>query len=432
MKPFKKTMLTLAAALGLTALLCAAVVASGREGEPGVSLPFQVSDVAAQSRSVLGGASAEKDEAPAAPERAAQPRPNATVKPPLEELWPLTDPKAAAVPEAEAEPTLPAEATGPEADATAAPEEPAAEEPAGPVTLSGTAVTAVGVLDDYVNLRSAGSLESEIYTQLPPGTAVALLGLQDGWYKANFDGVEGYLSAGYVTAYETAYDLSVYGRVTAVAAYLRANARDGSAALGMADRYDLLEVTGFAGGWFAVSRGGMDAWVWGEDLTLTADVPAPAPAPEPEPDPEPVPEPEPEPTPDPAPSGTGEAMAALAYQYLGYSYSYGGTSPYTGFDCSGFTMYIASQFGYYLPHGSSDQFRYGSAVTGELLPGDLVFFYDSDYDSPGPSYGMPTHVGIYVGGGQFIHATSWGWCVRLSSLYDGYYQSCYVGARRLG
>ena len=120
----------------------------------------------------------------------------------------------------------------------------------------------------------------------------------------------------------------------------------------------------------------------------------------------------------------------FARQFLGTPYVYGGFSPY-GFDCSGFTMYVFSQFGYSLPHGASGQMSCGAAVSrSNLQPGDLVFFYDPSYAYDGVT---ATHVGIYVGGGQFIHASSYGGGVCYSDLNDPwYYSPLYCGARRIG
>ena len=84
-------------------------------------------------------------------------------------------------------------------------------------------------------------------------------------------------------------------------------------------------------------------------------------------------------------------------------YVYGGAGP-AGFDCSGFTMYIYGQFGVRLPHGATDQMRYGAAVDrSQLQPGDLIFFHDDYYSSSTAS-----HCGIYVGNDQFVHASTYG------------------------
>ncbi len=112
-------------------------------------------------------------------------------------------------------------------------------------------------------------------------------------------------------------------------------------------------------------------------------------------------------------------VVGIAMQYLGTPYAYGGSDP-SGFDCSGFVSYVFAQVGVSLPHYSGAQYGYGVAVPrDQLQPGDLVFF-----DGLG-------HVGIYIGGGQFIHAPHTGDVVKISSLSDPWYAATYVGARRI-
>ena len=113
-------------------------------------------------------------------------------------------------------------------------------------------------------------------------------------------------------------------------------------------------------------------------------------------------------------------VVGIAMRYLGIPYRWGGASPSTGFDCSGFVMYVYAQVGVSLPHNAAMQYGYGSPVSrSELAPGDLVFFNGLG------------HNGIYIGGGQFIHSPHTGDVVKISSLGDSWYASTYVGARRL-
>jgi len=123
--------------------------------------------------------------------------------------------------------------------------------------------------------------------------------------------------------------------------------------------------------------------------------------------------------PVPPSSTLGGQAVAIAEQYLGVPYVWGGASP-SGFDCSGLVMYVYGRLGVSLPHNAAAQYSMGTPVPRDALePGDLVFF-----DGLG-------HVGIYVGGGSFIHAPHTGTVVQISSL-SGWYSSTYVGARRIG
>jgi len=120
-----------------------------------------------------------------------------------------------------------------------------------------------------------------------------------------------------------------------------------------------------------------------------------------------------------APPPVYGGVVGVAMNYLGTPYVWGGSSP-GGFDCSGFVMYVFAQMGVSLPHNAAAQYGYGTPVSRDQLePGDLVFF-----DGLG-------HVGIYIGGGQFVHSPHTGDVVKISSLYDSWYAATYVGARRL-
>ncbi len=124
-----------------------------------------------------------------------------------------------------------------------------------------------------------------------------------------------------------------------------------------------------------------------------------------------------------AASGEQPSVVRRALGYLGSRYSYGGSGA-RGFDCSGFTSYIYRQHGIYLPHNSAAQYRVGKPVSrSELRPGDLVFFRTRGR--------RISHVGIYMGSGKFVHASSARGRVRIDTLNSGYYHQRYVGARRV-
>lgn len=119
----------------------------------------------------------------------------------------------------------------------------------------------------------------------------------------------------------------------------------------------------------------------------------------------------------------GQQITAMAKQYVGTPYVWGGASP-AGFDCSGFVYYLYKQFDIDLPRMADGQALTGNSVNiSDLQPGDLVFF--STYE-PGPS-----HSGIYLGDGCFIHASSGAGEVIITSLLKPYYKERYLGARRV-
>ena len=110
---------------------------------------------------------------------------------------------------------------------------------------------------------------------------------------------------------------------------------------------------------------------------------------------------------------------------LGDDYRYGGESPRTGFDCSGLVAHVFEQaWGIRLPHSVQAQSEAGTPVSlAQLRPGDLVF-----YDTQHRPY---SHVGIYIGGGRFVHAPKTGAQVRIEELRNRYWASRFDGARRI-
>ncbi|HLU35059.1 MAG TPA: NlpC/P60 family protein [Thermomicrobiales bacterium] len=125
-------------------------------------------------------------------------------------------------------------------------------------------------------------------------------------------------------------------------------------------------------------------------------------------------------------TSAGQSLVNFAMQYQGYPYVWAGNTP-SGFDCSGFTQYVVQNvLGYDITHSTDIQATHGSPVAwGEWQPGDLVFFVGTG------GGGYISHVGIYIGDGQMIHAENPGTGVVVSSLYSDYYSSHYYSATRL-
>lgn len=123
--------------------------------------------------------------------------------------------------------------------------------------------------------------------------------------------------------------------------------------------------------------------------------------------------------------GAPGTVIGYAKTLMGTRYRWGGTTSRGGFDCSGFTSHVFAKHGVRLPRTSSSQSQAGQAVSRDgLKTGDLVFF------KTGRSSRV-NHVGIYIGGGKFIHSSSGGGKVQINSLNDGYYNKRYAGGRRV-
>ncbi|GAC1355401.1 MAG: hypothetical protein NVSMB31_15840 [Vulcanimicrobiaceae bacterium] len=119
-------------------------------------------------------------------------------------------------------------------------------------------------------------------------------------------------------------------------------------------------------------------------------------------------------------SSIAQGLTRSALRFIGTPYVFGGTQP-GGFDCSGYTQHVFARMGLHIPRTADAQYYAGSKIRGGMKPGDLVFFQTYE---PGPS-----HVGIYLGNGQFAHASSHG--VMVSRMSDSYWSSRYIGAKRL-
>ena len=264
-----------------------------------------------------------------------------------------------------------------------------------------------------LKLRAEASTTSACLTLLPKGTSVVV---EDdsiaGWYKVNHEGVTGYLSSEYVSFSISGSAKLGNGKVTGNDVNVRSAASTSASRLGSLNKGDVVAVTGIDNGWYKISFNGKTGYVRSDYMTITKEALSSRGT---------------EAAAASAASSKGSEIVAYAKQYLGVKYVYAGASS-KGFDCSGYTMYVMKHFGYNLPHTATGQTGYGTSVAKSALqPGDLVFFCD-----PSRSGGKAaSHVGIYIGSNQFIHASSGGGKVQIDSLSKAYYAKYYVGARRL-
>ena len=190
------------------------------------------------------------------------------------------------------------------------------------------------------------------------------------------------------------------GTINAMYVRFRSGPSTDSTILGEYNTGKELSVTGYSGDWTACIINGQAGYVYSQYVTTTAPA-----------------------VPGTGGSELGRQIAEYTLQFVGYDYVWGGTSPSTGFDCSGLMYYVYSQFGYQLNRVAEDQARNGVHVDpSDLQPGDILCFYSNGYIG---------HVGMYIGNGQFVHAANSRSGVIITDLTTGYYATRGYEARRI-
>lgn len=276
------------------------------------------------------------------------------------------------------------------------------------------------VTGDGLRLREEPNTSSEILTTLQTGTCVAVLeDARDGWYKVSYRDQTGYLSADYVEV-STRLDADLgTGRVTTGGSSLNMRSGPGtehSKVMSLSNN-TLVKITGIENGWYKIEHNGKTGYV-SSDYLATCSAPQASGGYRPAADPTGA-----------IGSGlstkAGSEIAAYAETFLGTPYVYGGNGP-DSFDCSGFVKYVFAHFGYSINRTASTQLSNGTAVSkDQLQPGDIVFFKNA-----GDTHAA-SHVGIYIGGETFIHASSDTRQVEYSSLVTSNNAKKYIAARRI-
>lgn len=305
--------------------------------------------------------------------------------------------------------------------------------PAVAVDNGGQKIGVAYVTSSSLRLRASPSTSSKTLAYANQNEVVVLLSKTGSWYKVLYNLQEGYMHQDHLTV-STIKNVELgYGNVN----YSKVNMRTGPGtsyqAIGQSSKGDLAYIIGFNKQWYKVIWGDEICYIRSDYLSLKEapyDNRASAKS--------------------PlffrrgASTGTPVSVSALknsnnyiagnttskadkiiatAKKYIGVPYVWGGESP-SGFDCSGFVQYVFKVHGISLNRTTETQYKHGSYVSkSNLKPGDLVFFQNT-YRA-----GI-SHVGIYIGNGQFIHASS-SKGVTISNLSSSYYTSHYYGARRI-
>ena len=254
------------------------------------------------------------------------------------------------------------------------------------------------VTEGPLNVRSGPGSNYDKIGSLSAGASVEILSTTNGWHQITSGELSGYVSASYITTsgQSTAQSSKSYVRVTEGPLNVRSGPDTSYDKVTSLSTGSVVEVLGQENGWYQISQGYISS-----DYVCTATAE------------------------EASNSNLGSQIANYAKSFLGCRYVYGGTSP-SGFDCSGFTYYVYKQFGYKINRTASNQLDNGRSVSrGELQPGDLVMF------KKGGGSKRASHVGLYIGGNQFIHASTSSVGVIISDMNSSYYNTGFVGARRI-
>ncbi|MBM6937294.1 C40 family peptidase [Pseudoflavonifractor phocaeensis] len=278
------------------------------------------------------------------------------------------------------------------------------------VSAAAASVGVGTVTADALRLRENASTESTILATAAKGDSVIILAdAGNNWYKVDYRSVQGYMSGEYLTVATTADAAIGYGKVSAGGSSLNLRSGAGTSYSIVSSLPDgtIVEIVGIDNGWYKVQYSGKTGYVSSDYMVTVKDSVGSRSTAE-----------------AAASSAIGDQIVAYAKQFLGTPYVYGGNGP-NSFDCSGFTKYVYSHFGVTLNRTATDQLANGTAVSkSELQPGDLVFFR-ANTTKP------VSHVGIYIGNGQFIHASTNTYSVQIDTLSSGYYSRVYVYGRHI-
>lgn len=269
--------------------------------------------------------------------------------------------------------------------------------------------TQIGTIDgNNLNMREQPNIKATIIKTLAAGTEVTIIDREQEWcYIMTNDDIKGWVHGDYIRM-NTNYPS---GKIMGTNVNVRLLASTDGKIITKLDKDSNVSIMNFENGWYKIlSDNGNEGWVYKDYIMISSrnnDIP----------------------TSRSANRTSGSVkIVGFAKEFLGKPYKWGANGP-NSFDCSGFTSYVYGHFGVDLPRTSSDQGKTGERVSmDELQIADLVFF-----DTEGGNNGIVTHAGIYIGDGQFIHASSGSKAkkVTISSLTDGYYKEKFVVGRRL-
>ena len=268
-----------------------------------------------------------------------------------------------------------------------------------------------------LNLRKGPSTSYAVIKTLSKGTEVTVVSSSNGWSKVNVGGVSGYVSSDYLSSTKPSTGSSSSNESTSNSTSTmyttdRLNLRKGAgtsySVITTLDKGVAVTVHSSSNGWSKVSVNGMTGYVSSSYLSSTKPSNSSS-------------------STDSSTSSKVDKVLNFASQQLGKPYVWGAQGP-NSFDCSGLTYYVyKNAAGITLPRTSVEQSKYGTTVSkSNLKAGDLIFF-----DTSGPNDGGVSHVGIYVGNGQMIHASSSQKKIVKVSVETSYWNNAFVRAKRV-
>lgn len=294
--------------------------------------------------------------------------------------------------------------------------------------------TGIGVVTARggLRLRAEASTASSILAVAPNGDSVVIIEQSGDWYKVNYNLTVGYMHGDYLTI-KTRENIELgNGSVDGSVVNVRQSPTTQSGIVDQVLRGETVLISGFNEGWYKVEQDGVSGYIRSDLVALTekpygnkgttvgstgsnsgstgansgsndSDNSSTG-------------------SNDSSNDSAGQRIATYAAGYVGSRYVYGGTTP-SGFDCSGFVQYVYAHFGYRINRTATAQLADGYTVSRDSLqPGDIIYF----------GYGnTATHVGIYIGNGQFVHAENSSTGVVITDLSVSWYSSRYLTAHRI-
>lgn len=259
-----------------------------------------------------------------------------------------------------------------------------------------------------LNLRSGPDTSYSKVASIPATATLNITGIENGWYKTSYNGVEGYVSSDYITLSGSSAAEAASTTRTGIlntdgaSLNLRSGPGTGYSKVVSIPSSAVLTITGEENGWYKTSYNGKEGYVSSDYIIISNSAAAAS-----------------------VNSDLASQVIAYAKQFMGRPYVYGASGP-NSFDCSGFTSYVYKHFGYSLNRSAAGQYSNGTPIDqSQMQPGDLILW--RAYGSSSTA----THVGIYIGNNQYIHASSTGKCIKIDDMSYAVSSRYVVGVRRI-